>query len=124
MWKRRLALILGIVGAVGTALAPLVNKRARDSTHLAASIVVDAAISCVFWGAVGLGIGALIDASKRRSGRALTTAYQAPAPVPMAGVADWLPDPSRRFWYRFWDGERWTADVSSSGRAYTDEPTL
>ncbi|HUR14818.1 MAG TPA: DUF2510 domain-containing protein [Mycobacteriales bacterium] len=44
-----------------------------------------------------------------------------PAPVPAAApAAGWHPDPSGRFHHRWWDGERWTADVSTDGVAAKD----
>ena len=32
----------------------------------------------------------------------------------------WLPDPTRRHQYRYWDGARWTDDVADGGVASTD----
>jgi hypothetical protein len=32
----------------------------------------------------------------------------------------WFPDPLRRFEYRYFNGERWTSDVSSAGARYID----
>jgi hypothetical protein len=44
-----------------------------------------------------------------------------PAPVPAAGPpAGWHPDPSGKFHHRWWDGQRWTADVSTNGVAGKD----
>jgi hypothetical protein len=34
--------------------------------------------------------------------------------------ADWYPDPTKRFEFRYWDGSQWTNDVSSHGRTYQD----
>lgn len=39
---------------------------------------------------------------------------------PATYAAGWYPDPSRRFEYRYHNGERWTADVSSGGARYVD----
>jgi hypothetical protein len=44
-----------------------------------------------------------------------------PSPVPAAGPpAGWHPDPSGKFHHRWWDGQRWTADVSTNGVAGKD----
>jgi hypothetical protein len=44
-----------------------------------------------------------------------------PAPVPAAGPpAGWHPDPSGKYQHRWWDGQRWTADVSTNGVAGRD----
>ena len=123
MWKRKLALILGVIGGAASALAPLANGQTDSHPYLAADVIGGAVIGGAIWAAIGLGIGALIDASKRRSGKSVVPAFQS-QPMPTVGVPEWLPDPSRRFWYRFWNGERWTDEVSSAGRTYTDEPTL
>lgn len=45
----------------------------------------------------------------------------APSPVPAAGPpAGWHPDPSGKYHHRWWDGQRWTADVSTNGVAGKD----
>ncbi|HET8559293.1 MAG TPA: DUF2510 domain-containing protein [Marmoricola sp.] len=43
-----------------------------------------------------------------------------PAPAP---PADWYPDPSGRWDYRYWNGHSWTAHVSRAGTAYVDQET-
>jgi hypothetical protein len=40
-----------------------------------------------------------------------------PSPSMPAG---WHPDPSRRYEFRWWDGEKWTEHVSRSGAQYLD----
>ena len=37
--------------------------------------------------------------------------------------ADWYPDPARRYEYRYWDGSKWTENVSRAGVMYKDPPT-
>lgn len=37
--------------------------------------------------------------------------------------ADWYKDPSGRYEYRYWDGQRWTEHVSRAGTVYKDPPT-
>jgi hypothetical protein len=43
-----------------------------------------------------------------------------PAPAP---PADWYPDPSGEWDFRYWNGHSWTAHVSRSGVAYVDPHT-
>jgi hypothetical protein len=38
----------------------------------------------------------------------------------MAVEANWLPDPSRRFQVRYWDGTSWTGYVATNGQASID----
>jgi hypothetical protein len=37
--------------------------------------------------------------------------------------ADWYKDPSGRYEYRYWDGQKWTEHVSRAGTVYKDPPT-
>ena len=39
-----------------------------------------------------------------------------------APAADWYPDPSGRFQFRYWDGESWTGHVSTDGNTDWDPP--
>lgn len=39
-----------------------------------------------------------------------------------APAADWYPDPSGRFQFRYWDGEAWTGHVSTDGQTDWDPP--
>lgn len=39
-----------------------------------------------------------------------------------APAADWYPDPSGRFQFRYWDGEAWTGHVSVDGKTDWDPP--
>lgn len=43
-----------------------------------------------------------------------------PAPAP---PADWYPDPSGQWDFRYWNGHSWTAHVSRAGVAYVDPQT-
>lgn len=45
-----------------------------------------------------------------------------PAQTTPAVPADWYPDPSRRFEYRYWDGTKWTDNVARAGVTYKDPP--
>jgi hypothetical protein len=57
---------------------------------------------------------------------ALSTQVSAPQSAPAqttpAVPADWYPDPSRRYEYRYWDGTKWTDNVSRAGVTYKDPP--
>jgi hypothetical protein len=39
-----------------------------------------------------------------------------------APAADWYPDPSERFQFRYWDGEAWSGHVSTDGKTDWDPP--
>jgi len=39
-----------------------------------------------------------------------------------APPADWYPDPSRRFEFRYWNGSEWTEHVARDGRQSVDPP--
>lgn len=51
-----------------------------------------------------------------------TTASMPAAQTTPAVPADWYPDPSRRYEYRYWDGTKWTDNVSRAGVTYQDPP--
>lgn len=54
------------------------------------------------------------------TGAQATTASASGAPsVP----ADWYKDPSGRYEYRYWDGQKWTEHVSRGGTVHKDPPT-
>jgi hypothetical protein len=43
-----------------------------------------------------------------------------PPPAPASVQANWYPDPSGKHQYRYYDGSRWTDDVSDNGIALKD----
>lgn len=45
-----------------------------------------------------------------------------PATTPSV-PADWYKDPSGRYEYRYWDGQKWTEHVSRAGTVHKDPPT-
>ena len=53
------------------------------------------------------------------SAKAGATASSTTPSVP----ADWYKDPSGRYEYRYWDGQKWTEHVSRAGTVYKDPPT-
>lgn len=50
-----------------------------------------------------------------------STASSAAATTP-AVPADWYKDPSGRYEHRYWDGTKWTDNVSRAGVTYKDPP--
>jgi len=50
--------------------------------------------------------------------------YERPIAPPLRPVGpQWARDPTRRHDYRFWNGTRWTAEVSDRGMPSTDPVT-
>ena len=57
------------------------------------------------------------------SDSAVTTTPTTPTtPVPSV-PADWYKDPAGRYDFRYWDGSKWTENVSRAGASFTDPPT-
>ena len=53
------------------------------------------------------------------SDSAVTTTTTTVPSVP----ADWYKDPAGRYDFRYWDGSKWTENVSRAGVRFTDPPT-
>lgn len=51
-----------------------------------------------------------------------TPVHTTPAQPTPAVPADWYKDPSGRYEYRYWDGTKWTDNVSRAGVTYKDPP--
>jgi len=51
-----------------------------------------------------------------------STSTPAPSAVPSV-PADWYKDPAGRYEFRYWDGSKWTENVSRAGVMYKDPPT-
>ena len=51
-----------------------------------------------------------------------STSTPAPSVVPSV-PADWYKDPAGRYEFRYWDGSKWTENVSRAGVMYIDPPT-
>jgi hypothetical protein len=51
-----------------------------------------------------------------------STSTPAPSVVPSV-PADWYKDPAGRYEFRYWDGSKWTENVSRAGVMYKDPPT-
>ena len=56
------------------------------------------------------------------SDSAETTTPTTTTPVPSV-PADWYKDPAGRYDFRYWDGSKWTENVSRAGVRFTDPPT-
>ena len=61
---------------------------------------------------------AAVNTSSGDTGSTATSSTGTPS-VP----ADWYKDPSGRYEYRYWDGQKWTEHVSRAGTVYKDPPT-
>lgn len=68
-------------------------------------------------------------AVRLRSGIALLAVDESPTPVEQKVVSDaqtesptaeWYPDPTRRYQFRWWDGSRWTHRVATNRREMSD----
>jgi len=51
-----------------------------------------------------------------------STSTPAPSVVPSV-PADWYKDPAGRYEFRYWDGSKWTENVSRAGVMYKDPPS-
>ncbi|CAB4546758.1 unannotated protein [freshwater metagenome] len=52
-----------------------------------------------------------------------TTPTMAPTTTVPSVPADWYKDPAGRYDFRYWDGSKWTENVSRAGVRFTDPPT-
>ncbi len=52
----------------------------------------------------------------------LATSTPTPSVAPSV-PADWYKDPAGRYEFRYWDGAKWTENVSRAGVMYKDPPT-
>lgn len=63
-------------------------------------------------------------AAAETSGASTSTATSSATTSSTPSVpADWYKDPSGRYEYRYWDGQKWTEHVSRAGTVYKDPPT-
>ncbi len=86
-----------------------------------AGIWLGALLGCVGWVIVAL----LKPASTPPApggAPAVTGPASGPA-APGSAAPGWYPDPFRRFHHRYHDGSKWTDQVSTDGRQFTDPPT-
>ena len=66
--------------------------------------------------------GSFISPTPASGSTPLAGSTPTPSAVPSV-PADWYPDPARRYEYRYWDGSKWTDNVSRAGVTYKDPPT-
>jgi len=52
-----------------------------------------------------------------------TTPTMTPTTTVPSVPADWYKDPAGRYDFRYWDGSKWTENVSRAGASFTDPPT-
>ena len=52
-----------------------------------------------------------------------TTTTTTPTATVPSVTADWYKDPAGRYDFRYWDGSKWTENVSRAGASFTDPPT-
>ena len=52
-----------------------------------------------------------------------TTPTMTPTTTVPSVPADWYKDPAGRYDFRYWDGSKWTENVSRAGVSFTDPPT-
>lgn len=52
-----------------------------------------------------------------------TTPTMTPTTTVASVPADWYKDPAGRYDFRYWDGSKWTENVSRAGVSFTDPPT-
>ena len=66
--------------------------------------------------------GSFISPTPASGSTPLAGSTPTPSVVPSV-PADWYPDPARRYEFRYWDGSKWTDNVSRAGVTYKDPPT-
>lgn len=136
--------VLGFIAAIALAVSTIDDFRAgsitrdRELADLAADLRPwMIAVAVVTVAATAANAWLLVQIAQRQQAR-----YEedpeprdAPAPPPPMGPAfgaavpagpatppGWYADPAGRFWWRWWDGGRWTAHVSHDGAAVYDPP--
>ena len=66
--------------------------------------------------------GAFISPTPASGSTPLAGSTPTPSVVPSV-PADWYKDPAGRYEFRYWDGSKWTENVSRAGVMYKDPPT-
>ena len=66
--------------------------------------------------------GSFISPTPASGSTPLAGSTPTPAAVPSV-PADWYKDPAGRYEFRYWDGLKWTENVSRAGVMYKDPPT-
>ena len=66
--------------------------------------------------------GSFISPTPASGSTPLAASTPTPSVVPSV-PADWYKDPAGRYEFRYWDGSKWTENVSRAGVMYKDPPT-
>ncbi len=66
--------------------------------------------------------GSFISPTPASGSAPLAGSTPTPSVVPSV-PADWYKDPAGRYEFRYWDGSKWTENVSRAGVMYKDPPT-
>ena len=66
--------------------------------------------------------GSFISPTPASGSTPLAGSTPTPSAVPSV-PADWYKDPAGRYEFRYWDGSKWTENVSRAGVMYKDPPT-
>ena len=66
--------------------------------------------------------GSFISPTPASGSTPLAGSTPTPSVVPSV-PADWYKDPAGRYEFRYWDGSKWTENVSRAGVMYKDPPT-
>ncbi len=97
------------VSATTTAPAPVQPTPASDSVCWAATDTPSSPST-------------FISPTPASSSTPLATSTPTPSVAPSV-PADWYKDPAGRYEFRYWDGAKWTENVSRAGVMYKDPPT-
>jgi hypothetical protein len=97
------------VSATATAPAPVQPTPASDSVGWAATDTPSSPST-------------FISPTPASSSTPLATSTPTPSVAPSV-PADWYKDPAGRYEFRYWDGAKWTENVSRAGVMYKDPPT-
>ncbi len=98
------------VSATATVTTPVQPTPASESVGWAATTNVPTSSST------------FISPTPASSSTPLTTSTPTPSVAPSV-PADWYKDPAGRYEFRYWDGAKWTENVSRAGVMYKDPPT-
>lgn len=112
----------GVMGGIGIAIAhggfSLMMLQADSGSGLSdVSTVHSDLYHWTTWASLALLVAALA-----QTGKAPAAAGQATTGYTVTVQGQWAPDPYGRHQYRWYDGSRWTAQVSDSGLVSHDEP--
>jgi hypothetical protein len=108
-------------GEIVAYLSRPVSVTATDPTPVQPTLVSDP----VGWAATTnspSSPGSFISPTPASGSTPLAGSTPTPSVVPSV-PADWYKDPAGRYEFRYWDGSKWTENVSRAGVMYKDPPT-